>query len=262
MGESEEKLRQIFKEAQENAPSIIFMDEIDAIAPKREEATGEVERRMVSQLLTLMDGLKGSGQVIVIGATNRPNSIDPALRRPGRFDREIELGVPDKISREEILRIHTRNMPIVYIYPKVASEKFFELVLMLLSTETGGKTYLREKVAKTFESEEFNLKDKIKVLESSISSNETELRNVTIELERKVSEYKKLSSDPNNLSSAFKKVVLDLAGKKDSLEKDIETHQKAIDALKEQKKQLENDKKKIESSIKDIENESQKSNRL
>jgi len=112
VGESEEKLRQIFKEAEENAPSIIFMDEIDAIAPKREEASGEVERRMVSQLLTLMDGLKTRGQVIVIGATNRPNSIDPALRRPGRFDREIELGVPDRHAREEILQIHTRSMPL------------------------------------------------------------------------------------------------------------------------------------------------------
>ena len=112
VGESEERLRQIFKEAQENAPSIIFMDEIDAIAPKREEVTGEVERRMVSQLLTLMDGLKGRGQVIVIGATNRPNSIDPALRRPGRFDREIELGVPDRQGRNEILQIHMRSMPL------------------------------------------------------------------------------------------------------------------------------------------------------
>ncbi|MFH1306026.1 MAG: CDC48 family AAA ATPase [Candidatus Micrarchaeota archaeon] len=112
VGESEERLRQIFKDAEENAPSIIFMDEIDAIAPKREEVTGEVERRMVSQLLTLLDGLKTRGKVIVIGATNRPNSIDQALRRPGRFDREIELGVPDRNSRREILQIHARAMPI------------------------------------------------------------------------------------------------------------------------------------------------------
>ncbi|MEM2963235.1 MAG: CDC48 family AAA ATPase [Candidatus Anstonellales archaeon] len=112
VGESEERLRQIFKDAEDNAPSIIFMDEIDAIAPKREEVTGEVERRMVSQLLSLMDGLKGRGQVIVIGATNRINSIDPALRRPGRFDREIEIGVPDRKGRKEILQIHTRNMPL------------------------------------------------------------------------------------------------------------------------------------------------------
>ncbi len=112
VGESEEKLREIFNEAKEKAPTIIFMDEIDAIAPKREEATNEVERRMVSQLLTLLDGISSRGQVIVIGATNRENSIDPALRRPGRFDREIEIGVPDMNSRKEILQIHTRNMPL------------------------------------------------------------------------------------------------------------------------------------------------------
>ena len=112
VGESEERLREVFREAEENAPSIIFIDEIDAIAPKREEVTGEVERRMVSQLLTLMDGLKKRGEVIVIAATNRPNAIDPALRRPGRFDREIEIGVPDRNGRKEILQIHTRNMPL------------------------------------------------------------------------------------------------------------------------------------------------------
>lgn len=112
VGESEEKLRKIFKEAEENAPTIIFIDEIDAIAPKREETVGEVERRIVSQLLTLMDGLKARGEIIVIAATNRPNSIDPALRRPGRFDREIEIGVPDRSDRKEILQIHVRNMPL------------------------------------------------------------------------------------------------------------------------------------------------------
>ncbi|MFP3166230.1 MAG: CDC48 family AAA ATPase [Nitrososphaeria archaeon] len=111
-GESEARLREKFQEAKEKAPSIIFIDEIDAIAPKRDEVTGEVERRVVSQLLTLMDGLETRGKVIVIGATNRPNAIDPALRRPGRFDREIELKVPDKQGRLEILQIHTRNMPL------------------------------------------------------------------------------------------------------------------------------------------------------
>jgi transitional endoplasmic reticulum ATPase len=112
VGEAEERLRGIFKEADDNAPSIIFIDELDSIAPKREEVVGEVEKRIVSQLLTLMDGLKGRGQVVVIGATNRPNSIDPALRRPGRFDREIEIGVPDKKGRKEMLQIHTRGMPL------------------------------------------------------------------------------------------------------------------------------------------------------
>ena len=111
-GESEARLREIFKEAREKAPSIIFVDEIDSIAPKREEVTGEVERRVVSQMLSLMDGLEARGKVIVISATNRPNAIDPALRRPGRFDREIEIKVPDKKGRKDILQIHSRNMPL------------------------------------------------------------------------------------------------------------------------------------------------------
>jgi transitional endoplasmic reticulum ATPase len=111
-GESEENLRRMFKDAEENAPSIIFIDEIDAIAPKREEVHGEVERRVVAQLLALMDGLKARGKIVVIGATNRPDALDPALRRPGRFDREIVIGVPDRNGRKEILQIHTRGMPI------------------------------------------------------------------------------------------------------------------------------------------------------
>ena len=111
-GESEARLREIFQKALETAPSIIFIDELDAIAPKREEVTGEVERRVVAQLLSLMDGMSARGNIIVIGATNRPNSIDPALRRPGRFDREIEIGVPDKLGRYEVLQIHTRTMPL------------------------------------------------------------------------------------------------------------------------------------------------------
>ena len=112
VGGSEEKLREFFEEAEENAPSIVFIDEIDAIAPKREEVSGETERRVVAQLLTLMDGLKTRGQVVVIGATNRPDALDAALRRPGRFDREIEIGVPDKDGRQEVLQIHTRGMPL------------------------------------------------------------------------------------------------------------------------------------------------------
>ncbi len=111
-GESEARLREIFQQAQQNAPSIIFIDELDSLAPKREEVTGEVERRVVAQLLALMDGLGGRGNVIVIGATNRPGALDPALRRPGRFDREIEISVPDKGGRHEVLQIHTRGMPL------------------------------------------------------------------------------------------------------------------------------------------------------
>ncbi len=111
-GESEARLREVFQDAEKNAPSIVFIDELDAIAPKREEVTGEVERRVVAQLLSLMDGLKARGKVVVIGATNRPQALDPALRRPGRFDREIIIGVPDRDGRKEILQIHTRGMPL------------------------------------------------------------------------------------------------------------------------------------------------------
>ncbi|WP_297065519.1 CDC48 family AAA ATPase [Thermococcus sp.] len=131
-GESEERLREVFKEAEENAPSIIFIDEIDAIAPKREEVSGEVEKRVVSQLLTLMDGLKSRGKVVVIGATNRPDALDPALRRPGRFDREIEVGVPDKNGRKEILQIHTRGMP---IEPEFDREKVISILEELEKNE-------------------------------------------------------------------------------------------------------------------------------
>jgi transitional endoplasmic reticulum ATPase len=136
-GESEARLREIFQQAQQNAPSIIFVDELDAIAPKREEVTGEVERRVVAQLLALMDGLSGRGNVIVIGATNRPSALDPALRRPGRFDREIEIGVPDRKGRYEVLQIHTRGMPLV---PYKEGEKGEGVNLDRLADMTHGYT--------------------------------------------------------------------------------------------------------------------------
>jgi transitional endoplasmic reticulum ATPase len=126
-GESEQRLREVFEEARENAPSIIFIDELDSIAPRREEVTGEVERRVVAQLLTMMDGLEERGQVVVIGATNRVDAIDAALRRPGRFDREIEIGVPSEPDRIEIMKIHTRGMPL--------SE---DVVLEVLAQQTHG----------------------------------------------------------------------------------------------------------------------------
>ncbi len=123
-GESEERLRKIFTVAEKNAPSIIFIDEIDSIAPKRDEVGGEVERRVVAQLLSLLDGLTARGKVIIIGATNRPNALDPALRRPGRFDREINIGIPDRKGRLEILQIHTRGMP---LDPDINLETFADL---------------------------------------------------------------------------------------------------------------------------------------
>ncbi|MHA2254882.1 MAG: AAA family ATPase, partial [Candidatus Heimdallarchaeaceae archaeon] len=146
-GESEQRLRSIFKDAEDNSPSIVFIDELDAIAPKREDVTGEVERRVVAQLLALMDGLVARGQVIVIGATNRPNAVDPALRRPGRFDREIEIHVPDRDSREEILLIHTRGMPLAQdVDLKVFSDVTHGYVgadLQALSRESAMKTLRR-----------------------------------------------------------------------------------------------------------------------
>ena len=135
-GESEARLRDIFKEGKEKAPTIIFIDEIDSIAPKREEVTGEVERRVVSQLLSLMDGLEGRGRVIVIAATNRPNAIDTAHRRPGRYDREIEIRVPDKNGRNDILEIHTRNMPLTK--SPEGSKKNEDVDLQELSSITHG----------------------------------------------------------------------------------------------------------------------------
>ncbi len=122
-GESEKRVRELFEQAEKQAPSIIFIDEIDAIASKREETHGEVERRVVSQLLTMMDGLKSRGKVVVIGATNRPNALDPALRRPGRFDREITLGVPQRAGRLQVLKIHTRNMPLIIPVAKLDKDK-------------------------------------------------------------------------------------------------------------------------------------------
>ena len=124
-GESESNLRKAFEEAEKNAPSIIFIDEIDSIAPKREKTNGEVERHIVSQLLTLMDGLKSRSHVIVMGATNRPNNIDLALRRFGRFDREIDIGVPDEVGRLEVLPIHTKKMKLAEDVRILLISKYF-----------------------------------------------------------------------------------------------------------------------------------------
>jgi len=168
-GQSEENLRRIFEEAEKNAPAIIFIDEIDAIAPKREESQGDVEKRVVSQLLTLMDGLKSRGKVVVIGATNRPDAIDPALRRPGRFDREIEIGVPDKQGRYEILQIHTRGMPLDNVDLKKIAEITHGYVgadLEMLCKEAAMKALRRviPELVSSKENEEKGVLDKIKDL--------------------------------------------------------------------------------------------------
>jgi transitional endoplasmic reticulum ATPase len=161
-GQSEENLRKVFEEAQKNAPSIIFLDEIDAIAPKRSEVHGEVERRVVSQLLTLMDGLKGRGKVIVIGATNIPDVIDPALRRPGRFDREIRIDVPDRNGRKEILLIHTRGMPINpglnELYP---GEKVYEEKIMTAIKQGIKKIHISDLLRSMLRSKDKNKRSEI-----------------------------------------------------------------------------------------------------
>jgi len=132
-GESEANLRRAFEEAEKKAPSIIFIDEIDSIAPKRDKAQGEVDRRIVSQLLTLMDGMKARAQVIVMAATNRPNTIDAALRRPGRFDREVDIGIPDPVGRLEILRIHTKNMKLAKMLILKMFQNKHMVMLVLIS---------------------------------------------------------------------------------------------------------------------------------
>ncbi len=179
-GQSEQNLRQKFEDAEKNAPSIIFIDEIDAIAPKREESKGEVERRVVAQLLAIMDGLKARGKVIVVAATNIPNSLDPALRRPGRFDRELEIGVPDKEGRAQIMKIHTRNMP---IQPQFTKESIY-------SVKEKIKQFLNKK-----EEEEKDLKENIKASESEIRKYSELAKQLDKEIEKLFNERGKADSE-------------------------------------------------------------------
>ncbi len=175
-GESEQRIREVFEEAKKNAPAIIFIDEIDAIAPKREEVVGEVEKRVVSQLLTCMDGLEARGQVIVIGATNRPDAIDPALRRPGRFDREIEVPVPDEKGRKEILQIHTRRMPIKPPYEK---DFVIKALQRLARQKEGVKEKVDDIIAKIRKLEK--PEDIEKVIKEELGEYSKEIRNLLID---------------------------------------------------------------------------------
>jgi transitional endoplasmic reticulum ATPase len=181
-GESEKKIRDIFDEAEKTAPTIIFIDEIDAIASKREETMGEVERRVVSQILTMMDGMKSRGKVIVIGATNRINSIDPALRRPGRFDREISINVPDKEGRESILKIHTRGMPLVPAFEK----RYVEDEISRLKGElaVGRKSNVREEMKK-LEEDILLLEKSLPFFEDSVKEGQ-KFRNLDNALQEKI----------------------------------------------------------------------------
>lgn len=180
-GQSEENLRKIFEEAEKNAPSIIFIDEIDAIAMKREEAKGEVERRVVAQLLTLMDGLKTRGKIVVIAASNIPNVLDPALRRPGRFDREIEISVPAKEAREQILKIHTRNMP-----------------LQTMMSDAVVKKFIKEEIKKT----------KIKDIEKNMREQEHKIEELEEEIRKNKKDLDtKSAKGPSGMKEAIDKII-------------------------------------------------------
>jgi transitional endoplasmic reticulum ATPase len=211
-GESERKLREIFEEAQQNAPAIIFIDEIDSIAPKREETKGEVERRVVAQLLALMDGLMARGDVVVIAATNREDALDPALRRPGRFDREIEIGVPDRTGRNEILQIHSRNMPLSNWEDDIASNSI-----------------MRE------------IDSTIKDLDSEKSKKQKELKETIEELSR-------LEDEKKNIESAsLKTKILDKIGvirlQMSKLKSEIEKAEVGITVIGKRKEELNNNRK-------------------
>ena len=208
-GESEKKIRDIFEDAEKNAPSIIFIDELDAIAPKREEVQGEVERRVVSQLLTMMDGLKSRGRVVVIGATNRVNSLDSALRRPGRFDREVEISVPDKEGRLNILKIHTRNMPLAKQIKRIYLEKE---ILFLKNSVTAVKSSL--KVAKN-QDELQNKQEELVRLNEQLVYVEKMASQFSGDDKRDERMFKDLSvKEQDKLSPVFKKWMLDaLSGK-------------------------------------------------
>ena len=201
-GQSEENLRKKFEDAEKNAPSIIFIDEIDAIAPKREETKGEVERRVVAQLLALMDGLQSRGKVVVIAATNIPNAVDPALRRPGRFDREVDIGVPDKYGRLEILKIHTRSMPIEGNFHKdIAANLINEKVKKHLEDNKSKNTNLTEQINKLKEQKNINdqtvhgkLMNQLKNINNKINSLEEIKKVITIQnkLDEIISQIEKI----------------------------------------------------------------------
>ncbi len=246
-GESEKRVRDVFEEAEKTAPAIVFIDEIDAIAPKREDVSGEVERRVVSQILTMMDGLKSRGKVIVIGATNRVNALDPALRRPGRFDREIEVGVPDKNGRLQILQIHTRGMPLDFWDINISKKVF----LNELSSFEENSNIKISKLAEKIEKISKEKKDKSKELKDLNSDSEgkslllkrleNEFRTLEREYERKFhlsevlelfrlkkSELKKLRENIDDLNDQ----ILTLEKRIQTITKDVKDSESQIDKIR------------------------------
>ncbi len=251
-GGSEENLRKIFEEAEKNAPAIIFFDEIDAIAPKREEVTGEVERRVVAQLLSLMDGLKSRGKVIVIAATNRPNALDPALRRPGRFDREIEIGVPNKNGRKEILQIHTRSVPIE-IYDITNPSTISHVITKLVKLGKDAREILLEirKIDENkFKEEVLNLSKKIEkniALEEIVSRVSQERVKTKEQLIELVENWIKTGEEVEKIEEKVKKLVRKVEKEKDKKRKreEMKEIQELISSLSSSTKNT------IENAIKD-----------
>ena len=208
-GESERKLRDIFDEAQQNAPAIVFIDEIDSIAPKREDTKGEVERRVVAQLLALMDGLVARGDVVVIAATNREDSIDPALRRPGRFDREVEIGVPNRDGRKEVLQIHTRNMPLSHWDVELAAHSIIK-----------------------------EIEVKVEYLDSEKLKKKKELKEVTEELEKRENEKKNIDNASLRVKLLDRMGVLQI--QIDKLKLETEKTEKDLEVVTKRREELKN----------------------
>ncbi len=243
-GESEANLRKKFEEAEQNAPSIIFLDEIDAIATKREETKGDVEKRVVAQLLGLMDGLKSRGKVIVIAATNMPNVVDPALRRPGRFDREIEIGVPDKEGRLEVLKIHTRNMPF------------------------NGSLYgdfLMEEIPASIKEKSLNLNVEIKSRQNKIAKNENNIEASKEKFSQLKAELKFLQNEIGDLEKRKEKAdqsliyqivekIKGLDGKINFIKEEESKINTSLTALLERNEDLKEEIAKTKSEIEDLEN--------
>ncbi len=228
-GESEKKIRDIFEEAEKSAPSIIFIDEIDAIAPKREDVQGEVERRVVSQILTTMDGLKSRGKVIVIGATNRVNALDPALRRPGRFDRELEVGVPGKPGRLAILKIHTRGMPLDHWDPTVAKQILMERLDLFDGNATVKIEKIEDEITKDKSSQQKNRR-KIRENSSKTVLIKDNLLKISRSLKKLELDYERGNGDNyydiNNQKKEYEKQknsLLDIEEEQENLNSEINT---------------------------------------
>lgn len=241
VGEAEKKIREIFDKAEKNAPAIIFIDEIDAIASKRDESYGDVEKRMVSQLLTTMDGLKSRGKVIVMAATNRPNALDPALRRPGRFDREIEITMPDKKGRLDVLKIHTRNMPLSgTIYADIFKKNF--------EKSFNQKIEQYNSRLLDYDNKEKKLFNEIKELNKEIKNSETILK--TLNEEKEI--FKSKIAKEDNLKESLMNRLNRIRSKIRKLEEERRIQIDSIDILKNKKENIAKSRKEIKNQKKRV----------